>query len=531
MAHEPTRRNRPNLSNANTNTQGNAGGRNGNGGGNAGGFGGGGFGPTGSEQVREILHVVFKRKRLIGALFLAVALPGLIATLLRKPSYVASAKVMISTSRTDPTVQPTDMTKLETIQLNESLVNSEVHVISSRDLLEQVVRGLATSGDGNGPPHVEPIASGSGRTFGEQVLAMAQNLAITPIKASNVIQIDFKASDAAGAARVVNRVVDEYLAYHATVHGTKGLPRFYDQQRRSLEQYLHKAEDTLVAFSETEGIVAPKDEIQATVRMVGEVSSALREVSTSVSGTEERVRAIRDQIAMQPEVVKRSQYLEVNPVITQLSTQLVDRQVDRITLLRKYTEKDRHVRDNAEEIDNLKSQLDAEVRDRPTVVAHQLYRSNPIREDRVRTLLDLESALREMRARQAALDEDLSRANRRLILLQQKAVEYDRLEQEVKNRRDTYELYVKREQEARISQAMDEQKLVNIDVVQRPALPLPRADTQRVSVLLSIIAGLVVGVAGAFGREYMSRSLRSEHDVSRHLGLPLLASIGELPKA
>ena len=282
------------------------------------------------------------------------------------------------------------------------------------------------------------------------------------------------------------------------------------------------------AFADAEGIVAPKDEIAATVRTVGEISSSLREVNNSTSGTEERIRAIRDQIASQPEVVKRSQFVEINPVITQLSTQLVDREVDRVTLLRKYTDKDRHVRDNSEEIADLKANIETELRDRPTVVAHQLFRTNPIREERLRTLLDLESSLREMRARQAMLDEEMSRANRRLITLRQKSIEFDRLDEEVKNRRETYELYVKREQEARISQAMDEQKLVNIDVVQRPALPLPRSDTQRVSVALSIIAGLTVGIAGAFGREYMSRSLRTESDVGRHLRLPLLASIGEI---
>jgi succinoglycan biosynthesis transport protein ExoP len=514
MAYEPPRRDRPNGS------------HNGNGNGN-GSYHAWTGAQNAAEQIRDILHVVFKRKRLIATLFLAVTLPGLIAVLLRKPSYLATAKVMISTQRTDPTVQPTDLTRLETIQLNESLVNSEVQVIGSRDLLEHVVRALAVSGDGAGPPHVESAAV----SFGEQVLSMSQNLGVTPIKASNVIQIDYRASDPANAARVVNRVVDEYLAYHAVVHGAKGLSRFYDEQQRGLEQQLRKAEDRLGAFADNEGVVAPKDEIQATVRMVGEVTSALREVNTSISGTEERVRAIRDQIASQPEVVKRSQYLEINPVITQLSTQLVDRQVDRVSLLRKYTEKDRHVRDNGEEIADLKAQIETEMRERPTVVAHQMFRTNPIREDRLRLLLDLESSLREMRARQAALDEEVSRANRRLVSLQQKAIEYERLEQDVKNRRETYELYVKREQEARISQAMDEQKLVNVDVVQRPALPLPRADTQRVSVAVLILAGLVVGVAGAFGREYLGRSLRSEYDVGRHLGLPLLASIGEVPKA
>src|SRR5262249_32475258 len=181
---------------------------NGNGNGTSGG-GGGGYAPYGgwsgaqsaSEQLRDILHVFFKRKRFIALLFLTVALPGLFVTALRKPSYVASAKVMISTQRSEPTLQPTDLTKLETIQLNESLVNSEVHVIGRRGLLEGGVRVLATSGDGNGPPHVEPKST----PFGQQVLAMAQNLSITPIKASNVIQIDYKSAEPEIAARVINR--------------------------------------------------------------------------------------------------------------------------------------------------------------------------------------------------------------------------------------------------------------------------------------------------------------------------------------
>jgi uncharacterized protein involved in exopolysaccharide biosynthesis len=517
MAHEPTRRDRP--------------GRNGNGFNTTNGHGSYNGWPSGglnaNEQVRDILHVLFKRKRFIAAVFLAIALPGLLATLSRKPRFVATAKVMISTQRTDPTVQPTDLTRLDQIQLNESLVNSEVHVMLSRDLLEQVVRSLALSGDGTGlvPAQARPA------TFGQQVLGMTQNLSVTPIKASNVIQVDYRSSDASYAARVVNRVVDEYLAYHASVHGSKGLPRFYDEQQRVLELRLRKAEDALAAFASEQGVVSPKDEILSTVRAVAEVGSMLREINTSISGTEERIRTIREQIASQPEVVKRSQFLEVNPVITQLSTQLVDRQVDRVMLLRKYTDKDRHVRDNSEEIAELKAQIESELRERPTIIAHQLFRVNPLREDRLRVLLDLESSLKEMRARQVMLEEEMSRSNRRLVSLQQKSIEFDRLEQEVRSRRETFELYVKREQEARISQAMDEQKLVNVDVVQRPALPLPRTDTQRVSVALLIIAGLVLGVGGAFAREYMSRSLRSEYDVGRHLGLPLLASIGEIPRS
>src|SRR5262245_54089514 len=239
MAHEATQKDRP------------SGSRHGNGNGNGNGNGhgpheGGGWVQNGGEQIRDILHVVFKRKRLIGVLFLAIALPGLIVTALQRPSYTASAKVMISTQRLDPTVQPTDVTKLDNIQLNETLVNSEVHIISSRDLLERVVRVLATANDGNGVVHTNSPT----RSFGVQVLQLSNSLGITPIKASNVIQIDYKASDPMLATQTVNRVVDEYLAYHAAVHGNKGLPRFYDEQLRTLERNLRKAEDSLLTYSD-----------------------------------------------------------------------------------------------------------------------------------------------------------------------------------------------------------------------------------------------------------------------------------------
>jgi uncharacterized protein involved in exopolysaccharide biosynthesis len=501
---------------------------------NAGGNGnGGGRSLTANEQAREILHVLFKRLRLILSLFVVVALPGLTVSMCSKPKYVATAKVLITTQRADATVQPTDLTRISTIDLNESAVNSEVHIIRSRQMLDQVVRGLVY-GDGNGDVRVENANlknKENGIDLGYQVMQLDRALVVTPIKASNVIQIDYKTSAPELAARVVNRVVDEYLAYHATVHGTKGLSRFYEDQRRDLEKRLRSAEDSLKDFSDREGVVSPRDEIQSSVRSIAEVENAVREINASISGTEEKMRTVQQQLADQPPIIKRYQYLEINPVVTQLTQQLVDRQVDRVTLLRKYTEKDRYVRDNAEEIADLQGQLDEELRDRPTVVSRQMLRTNPLREDRLRVLLELEGELKEMRARRATLEEDVVRSNRRLVVLRQKTLEYDRLEQEVQNRRAAFELYVKREQEARISEAMDRERFVNVDVVQRPALPLQRSDSQRVSVMLSLISGLAVSFGGAFGLEYLNRSLRSEYDVEQHLGLPLLGSIPDYSEA
>jgi len=549
MAYDPTRTDRPNLSRygntgspnlsrygntnsanvyryGNSNSANNAAGMgNANAFNNANNQGGyGSAGPDGGEQVRDILHVVFKRKQLIALLFLAVALPGIAATALQQPSYLASAMVMISTQRTDPEMQPTDLTRLEQIKLNESLVNSEVHLVKSRELVERVVREMSRSDDGT--------MKVSGGSFGKQVLSLRNRISVIPVKGSNVIRVDFKSSEPEQAARVVNRVVDEYLAYHAEVHGSGSsmLPQFYDEQKRDLGKDLNSAEQALLDFTYETGIVAPVDEIALTMRAHSEVKATLREVAAGISGSEERVETLREQIVDQPELVKQAQSLEVSPTVKQLGTHLVDRHVNRAGLLRRYTESDRLVRDNAEEIVDLEGQLQNEVAQRPTIVATELIRINPVRETLLRDMLEREGRLRELRARQATMEEEDREIGARLLTLRRDAMQYDRLLQNVSLQRESYQLYLKRAQEARISRAMDERRLVNVQVVQRPALPLPRADTQRVTLSLSLIAGLLVGIAGAFGREYMSRSLRSDYDVQRHLGLPLLASIGDIEK-
>jgi uncharacterized protein involved in exopolysaccharide biosynthesis len=206
---------------------------------------------------------------------------------------------------------------------------------------------------------------------------------------------------------------------------------------------------------------------------------------------------------------------------------VVNREVDRVSLMQKYTEKNRYVRDNAAEIAELRSRLDRAVRDEPTVVTQEVFSANPVYEARLNKLLDLEAKLKESRARQLALDEELARGRRHLVQLKQKALEFDRLDQEVKRYQASLELFRKREQEARIGDAMDQERLVNVQVVQRPGLPLPESDSRRTTAMLALVSGLVVSLGGAFGLEYVNRTMRFERDVERYLGLPVLATVAD----
>ncbi len=87
-------------------------------------------------------------------------------------------------------------------------------------------------------------------------------------------------------------------------------------------------------------------------------------------------------------------------------------------------------------------------------------------------------------------------------------------------------MYEKKAEEARVSRAMDDQKIVNASIVQeamQPVLAQPRG-------LLLIAAasgmgGLVLGIAVAFMLEFFNLTVKDEQDVERFLQVPVLATI------
>jgi uncharacterized protein involved in exopolysaccharide biosynthesis len=513
---------------------GNGNGNGGNGNGNGHGPGGGpephqAQGASAKEQVFEILHVVFKRWRLIAGLFAVVALSGLLAVLSRGPQYSAKGKVMITSDRADAVIQPTDADSLALLKLNESVVNSETHLIQSRELLEQVVRGLALARAGGNVVNIANAADDR-EAISSRAMRIGNRLKVTPIRNSNVIEIRFASGDPSEAAQVVNRIIDEYMSYHAIVHSQPGLSGFYEEQSTLLLESLRRAEESLSDFAMREGVVSPTAEINAAVGNISSLENDLRTRNAIIVGTEERLRVVRDQLGAQAEVVKRVQQLEVNPVIKQLREHLIDREVDQVALLRKYTENDRHVRDNQTEISELSAKLNKVSASEPMAVSSETFAANPVYEARLSALLDLEAKVRENRARKVSLEEDLARDRRQLVALKQRALQFDHLDQDVQRHREAVELYTKRQQEAVLEDAMNQRKLVNVAVVERPGLPLERTDDTKVPLLLAIISGLAVALGGAFGIEYLNRTLRFERDVERYLGLPVLGSVAEAKK-
>jgi uncharacterized protein involved in exopolysaccharide biosynthesis len=196
-------------------------------------------------------------------------------------------------------------------------------------------------------------------------------------------------------------------------------------------------------------------------------------------------------------------------------------------MLQLYTEQDRRVQDVEREIALLRQRFASE----PNVeFARESYGPNPARTPLQLDLINTETQLLSATVKTKNLERDIQAAEARLDQVSKTAYDRQRLERKVKMLEESYLIYAKKYEEARISNAMDKNRIVNISVVE-PVNIVAKPGTGGKSALdlalLGTVFGLVIGVGGAFGREYINTTFSTEESARRQLRLPVLGSIPE----
>ncbi len=105
------------------------------------------------------------------------------------------------------------------------------------------------------------------------------------------------------------------------------------------------------------------------------------------------------------------------------------------------------------------------------------------------------------------------------------------LERQVNLEEENYLLYAKKLEEARISSAMDDQKIVNFSVIE-PAMPpiTPVKPHKAFIITISILLGFMGGLSGAFILEYFTHTFDNLQEMEETLGCAAVASFSELDR-
>jgi uncharacterized protein involved in exopolysaccharide biosynthesis len=181
------------------------------------------------------------------------------------------------------------------------------------------------------------------------------------------------------------------------------------------------------------------------------------------------------------------------------------------------------VLDKEREIVELKKQLEQAEK---TTVGSESISLNAVHQRILNELLAAKVQLQGLREKRSSDANQVASYGATAAVKKEKSFEFDRLQQVVNAKKDALGLYKKRAEEARISDAMDEQKFGNAFILEKAALPLPPDGTSTILWILVItFFATAVSIGFAFIMNYFDPTVQDEISIEEEFGVPVLATI------
>ena len=124
------------------------------------------------------------------------------------------------------------------------------------------------------------------------------------------------------------------------------------------------------------------------------------------------------------------------------------------------------------------------------------------------------------------LEEQVSQYSAIIARLDGATTVHDDLARQVKRTEESYQLYAKKQEESRISDALDEQKISNVSIAEAPIVPrTPNKKNRLLALIISFGIGLCLIVGSVFVSELMRNTFHSARELEKFSAFPVLATI------
>jgi uncharacterized protein involved in exopolysaccharide biosynthesis len=446
--------------------------------------------------------------------------------------YEASMKVLVRRGRADAPVTaeenaPVDLTRMI---ITEEDLNSEVELLRDDDVLRRVVQ--ETGADGRDWFHFLRLGEGNAQRVERAARRLAGKLHVEPVKKTNLIAIRYATDDPQAAAKVLQSVANVYLEKHMEVHRPAGEVRFFEQQTGESRRQLEEAKRKLSDFTEKHGVVAAEEQRDLALQRLSAMDASYRQTRVDLAETQQRVWELETQLGKLPERATTQVRTADNPeLLKALKSSLLDLQLKRTELLTKFEPEHRLVQEVDRQIALAEATITAEnalpVRDETTDKnAHYEWAKSELQAAQVQ--------LKGLQAREAATSaqEDVYRAMARR--LGEDAITQDDLLGTERAAQENYLLYLKKQEKARMDDALDERGIVNVAIAENPVAPALPVWSMWSVLAIGLVGAAAVGTGAAFAADYLDPAFRTPEDVLAYLNSPVLASLprsarGRLP--
>jgi capsular exopolysaccharide synthesis family protein len=392
---------------------------------------------------------------------------------------------------------------------NREYYRTQQEILTSQRLALQVVKRLRltfSSGflKNDGSNSVSRVALATDSAAAETLIS---RLNVQFLRDSRILTVKVEDSDAKRAELILSTLVDLFIQQNldTVVESSTAAADWLDGQLAKLKSDLQNGELSLHDYKINNNILSVSLDDQS--NMLREEMTRLNALVTDARGKREELAARRTQIMK----VSEENPLEVpatemlaNPVLSQ----------ERLAYVAALSERDALLKSGKG--DNHPNVQGADAR----VAATRHALLSEIRNIKAAVSRDFDTIDQQVSGLTALLENSKKRA----LDLNMREIEYNRLNRGKENTEKLYSLVLERSKELDLTRMM---RFNNIRVLDKPSLPEnPVRPRVALNLAIGLLAGLGFGVAAAFARDRLDRSLKTLDDVEQALGIP---AVGLLP--
>lgn len=486
---------------------------------------------------QELVAATYYHRRAVISIFLVGTLLSVVWALIQPPEYRGKALLMVKDQRAQMSLSPDGRAQRAIDPAREDEINSLTMLAYSPALLEKVIESMAadTSGDAEEVQETtwvewiqDTISSWKWRILGIpdtfyrmlhglpppsdlelRIMQLQSRVQVIPVPESNLIEVAYVSESPRWAAKVTNAVTTAIINAYTKLYESGDAYKFYQNQKTLLAETLSKAEAEMVAFRERVGadlLSLNMADLQARVAALDleviDAEGRRAELEAQLNAPEEAI--VADAHSSDPESGTVG-----NPVIGDLKQRLIGLEMQRSELLSRYTPTSAVVRDVDRQI--------AEVR---RLLASERSASVDMRRRAARAKMEANDA------RIVALQAQIAKYRETIERLEKVLPEWNRLQNNAQTQKESYLSYLRKEEEARVSSALDESQIVNIAIAERAQVPgEPEGAALKRTSAFGAAMSLLLGIGLAFFRDWMDPSVKSAGQIERLVGLPVLGEL------
>ena len=478
-------------------------------------------------SLRDGAAALFRRKWMVLIIFFTVVLGTIALTLVLPDKYESRTKILVKNQRVDVAITAANVAPPSVVpegEVTENQINSEIELLTSKDLLTQVVTdcGLArqTGGLFSRTPPPESVR------VERAVNQLAKDLVISPVRRANIISISYASNSPQLSAQVLKRLGELYLDKHLKLHHPEGASDFFQNKADEYEAQLKEAERRFTDFQQSNNLVVLAQQKELTLQKTAEAKAKMMDADAALNEATNRIARVEQQLAAIPKrIVTQTKQLPNQYSAERLNTMMVELQNKRTQLLTKFRPDDRLVKEVDEQIRTTQLALDRAEQKTSVEEATDL---NPLRQtletELSRARLDQAGA----KARRDTLTGQLQQYEGSLKKLESDTAKHDDLQREKKEAEDNYQLYAKKREEASIADELDRQKITNVSIAEAATVPqLPTSPNRPLNLVLGVFLAAFLSLGSVFSVEMLSDTIHTPRQLEALTGAKVLATVPE----